>query len=84
MQQRKGIIYPRIVEEVVDYQELIDLWGCSYNTCFRVLRGLSAPNHKRKKALSEYLGIPMDELWLRVDQKPTGKLSEDSGNDNQG
>lgn len=72
MQQRKGIIYPRIVEEVVDYQELQDLWNCSYVTCFRILRGLSAPNHKRKKALSEYLGIPIDELWVK---------SEDSAND---
>lgn len=74
MQNRKGIIYPRIVEEVVDYQELQDLWNCSYVTCFRVLRGLSAPNHKRKKALSEYLGIPIDELWVK---------SEDSANDHK-
>lgn len=75
MQKRKGFIYPRIAEEVVDYQELQDLWGCSYLTAYRIMYGHAHPNHKRKKALSDYLGIPIDELWVKnpnVDpQKPT-------------
>lgn len=67
MQNRKGIVYPRIAEEVVDYDELLPLWECSYMTAYRILYGLQHPNHKRKKALSDYLGIPVEELFKKVD-----------------
>lgn len=63
MQSRKGIIYPRIVEEVIDYAELMSVWHCSYETAYRILHGFSSPNHRRKEQLSEYLGIPINELW---------------------
>lgn len=69
MQKRRGFIYPRIAEEVVDYQELQDLWGCSYLTAYRILYGHAHPNHKRKKALSDYLGIPIDVLWAKVEPR---------------
>lgn len=67
MQKSKCIIYPRIVEEVVDYAELQSVWNCGYLTCYRILSGQSAPNHIRKKALSDYLGIPVDELWVKAE-----------------
>lgn len=63
MQSRKGIIYPRIAEEVVDYAELQSVWGCSYQTAYRIIHGFCPPNHRRKEKLSEYLGIPSNELW---------------------
>lgn len=64
MHQGNKIIYPRIAEEVVNYQELQDVWNCSLCTAYRILHGKCYPNHKRKKQLSEYLGIPVDELWI--------------------
>lgn len=70
MVRSKGIVYPRIVEEVVDYHELMKVWNCSYITAHRVLHGIAAPNHIRKQQLSDYLGIPVDELWVRVDSAP--------------
>jgi predicted DNA-binding transcriptional regulator AlpA len=75
MQNRKGIVYPRIAEEIVDYAELQEVLGVSYLTAYRIMHGHAFPNHKRKKTLSDYLGIPVDELWVKnpnVDpQKPT-------------
>lgn len=70
MYKCKGIVYPRIAEEVVDYAELQRVWDCSYCTAYRIMYGYSYPNHIRKRALSEYLGIPIDELWARVDPDP--------------
>lgn len=70
MQNRKGLVYPRIVEEVVDYLELQEVWNCSYLTCYRIMHGEVFPNHKRKQLLSDYLGIPVNELFVRVDVHP--------------
>lgn len=85
MIRNKGIIFPRIVEEVVDYPELQKVWNCSYITAHRILKGITAPNHIRKKALADYLGIPVDELWVRKGdqngnptQEETPMTSEDS------
>lgn len=76
MQNRKGIVYPRIAEEVVDYDELLEVWQCSYITAYRILYGQSYPNHKRKKALSDYLGIPVEELWVKADAASEDKVVE--------
>lgn len=65
MQKRSGVVYPRIAEEVVDYLELQDVWNCSYYTAYRVMHGHELPNHIRKKQLSDYLGIPVEELWVK-------------------
>lgn len=65
MQKRSGIVYPRIAEEIVDYAELQEVWLCSYHTAYHIMHGHENPNHKRKKALSDYLGIPVDELWAK-------------------
>lgn len=66
MQRRKGLIYPRIVEEIVDPAELQQVWNCGYLTVNRIMYGRKAPNHQQKKQLSEYLGIPVDELWITI------------------
>lgn len=73
MQNRKGIIYPRIVEEVVDYAELQEVWHCSYLTAYRIMHGQILPNHKRKDQLAEYLGIPTAELWVKSETVVVGK-----------
>lgn len=65
MQNRKGIIYPRIAEEIVDYAELQEVLGISYLSAYRIMHGHAYPNHKRKEKLSEYLGIPVNELWVK-------------------
>ncbi|WP_294242244.1 hypothetical protein [Pseudobutyrivibrio sp.] len=65
MQKCKGVIYPRILEEVVNYAELQQVWDCSYVTAYRILHGLGATNHIRKKQLADYLGVPVDELWVK-------------------
>ena len=52
MQNRKGIVYPRIAEEIVDYAELQEVLGVSYLTAYRIMHGHAFPNHKRKKTLS--------------------------------
>lgn len=67
MQRRKGLIYPRIVDEIVDTAELQQVWNCGYLTVNRIMHGRKAPNHKQKEQLSEYLGIPVEELWVRID-----------------
>lgn len=69
MYNYKGIVYPRIAEEVVNYEELQRVWDCSYCTAYRIMYGYSYPNHIRKRALSEYLGIPVDVLFTKVDPK---------------
>lgn len=78
MQNRKGLVYPRIVEEVVDVAELRKVWNCGYMTVHRIMYGESLPNHKRKEQLSEYLGIPVSELFVRVDPQETKPTSEDN------
>ena len=85
MQKSKAIIYPRIIEEVVDYAELQRVWKCGYLTCYRILSGQAAPNHIRKKALADYLGVPVNELWVRKGdqngnptQEEASMTSEDS------
>lgn len=70
MHRRKGIVYPRIVEEVVNVAELQRVWNCGYMTTNRIMHGFKAPNHRQKEQLSEYLGIPVAELWVRVDPDP--------------
>lgn len=67
MQRRKGLIYPRIVEEVVNIDELRKVWDCGYMTVNRIMHGHKAPNHQQKEQLSEYLGIPIDELFVKAD-----------------
>lgn len=67
MQKRKGVIYPRILEEVVDYKELQTVWHCSYQKAYHILHGHHIPNHKQKEQLAEYLGIPAEELWVKSD-----------------
>ena len=74
MQKRKGIVYPRIEEEIINYAELQEVWDCGYLKAYRILHGLTAPNHKIKEQLSEYLGIPIAELWVKAD---AASVSED-------
>ena len=73
MQKRKGIVYPRIEEEIINYAELQEVWDCGYLKAYRILHGLTAPNHKIKEQLSEYLGIPVAELWVKADDAPEDK-----------
>ena len=73
MKNCKGIVFPRIVEEIVDQQELLSVWNISYQQSYRIMHGFKAPNHQQKKQLSEYLGIPIDELFVRVDPDPIPK-----------
>lgn len=82
MQRRRGLIYPRIVEEIVDPAELQKVWNCGYLTVNRIMYGRKAPNHKQKEQLSEYLGIPVAELWVRVNPDNSEIISEsDKGDD---
>lgn len=67
MQRRKGLVYPRIVEEVVNPAELQKVWNCGYLTVNRIMHGRKAPNHQQKEQLAEYLGISVEELWVKVD-----------------
>lgn len=76
MQRRKGLIYPRIVEEIVDPAELQKVWNCGYLTVNRIMYGRKKPNHVQKEQLSEYLGIPVAELWVRVDPDNSEIISE--------
>ena len=70
MQRRKGLIYPIIVDEITDYPELQEIWGCGYMTAYRIMYGHRRPTHRQKQKLADYLGIPIDELWARVDPDP--------------
>ncbi len=80
MQNRKGYVYPRIKEEVVDTAELCKVWNCGYGVVNRIVYGRQLPNHRQKEQLSEYLGIPINELFVRVDTKNSEIISEfDSG-----
>ena len=74
MQRRKGLIFPRIVEEVVNIDELRKVWNCGYMTVNRIMHGHKAPNHQQKEQLSEYLGIPVEELFVRSDAAKAGEL----------
>lgn len=76
MQKRKGIIYPRIEEEIINYAELQEVWDCGYLKAYRILHGQTAPNHKLKAKLSEYLGIPVAELWVKADVASEEKVVE--------
>lgn len=76
MQKRKGIIYPRIEEEIINYAELQEVWDCGYLKAYRILHGQTAPNHKLKAKLSEYLGIPVAELWVKADAASEDKVVE--------
>ena len=67
MQRRKGYVYPRITEEVVDTAELCKVWNCGYGVVNRIVYGRQLPNHRQKEQLSEYLGIPINELFVRAD-----------------
>lgn len=78
MQRRKGLVFPRIVEEVVDIAELEKVWNCGYLTVNRIMHGRKPPNHQQKEQLSEYLGIPVEELWVKVDQEPDGIVADES------
>lgn len=73
MHRRKGYIYPRIVAEMVDTKELCKVWNCQYLTVNRILYGRKIPNHVQKKQLSDYLGIPVEELFFRIDPDPIPK-----------
>lgn len=73
MHRRKGYIYPRIVAEMVDTKELCKVWNCQYLTVNRIMYGRKIPNHVQKKQLSDYLGIPVEELFFRVDPDPIPK-----------
>ena len=76
MQKRKGYVYPRIAEEVVDTAELCKVWNCGYMTVNRIMYGRKLPNHIHKEQLSEYLGIPMNELFARADTNNSEIISE--------
>lgn len=76
MRRCKGQVFPRIVEEVVDYPELMKVWSCGYMTANRIMHGKQLPNHRQKEQLSEYLGIPINELFVRVDPKNSEIISE--------
>lgn len=71
MQNRKGYVYPRIKEEVVDTAELCKVWQCGYGVVNRIVYGRQLPNHRQKEQLSEYLGIPVAELFVRIDDIST-------------
>ena len=75
MQRRRGLIYPRIVEEIVNPEELQKVWNCGYLTVNRIMYGRKAPNHQQKEQLSEYLGIPVNELWVRDDSVLKDKVA---------
>ena len=76
MKRCKGIIFPRIAEEVVNYEELASVWGCSYQTAYRILHGICPANHIRKEKLANYLGIPVKELWVKADAASEDKVVE--------
>ena len=83
MKRFTGIIFPRIEAEVVDYAELQAVWGCGYQTAYRILHGKYPANHVRKEKLAEYLGIPVAELWVKaepskpIDDINPGEILED-------
>ena len=76
MQNRKGYVYPRIKEEVVDTAELCKVWQCGYGVVNRIVYGRQLPNHRQKEKLSEYLGIPIEELFVRSDTNNSEIISE--------
>ena len=77
MQHRKGYIYPRIRDEVVDTAELCKVWNCGYMTVNRIMYGRKLPNHIQKEQLSEYLGIPINELWVTADNISTPSVNSE-------
>lgn len=74
MKRVKGLIFPRIAEEIVDYDELASVWGCSNQTAYRIMHGICPANHIRKEKLANYLGIPVAELWVKAE--PTKSIDE--------
>lgn len=76
MQNRKGYVYPRIKEEVVDTAELCKVWQCGYGVVNRIVYGRQLPNHRQKEQLSEYLGISINELFVRADTDNSEIISE--------
>lgn len=77
MQNRRGYVYPRIKEEVVDTAELRKVWQCGYGVVNRIVYGRQLPNHRQKEQLSEYLGIPVAELFVRVDDISTPTVNSE-------
>lgn len=65
MERRKGLIYPVIVDEITNYAELQEIWGCGYLTAYRIMYGKKPPTHRQKVMLSEYLGLPIDMVFAK-------------------
>ncbi|MBQ1571246.1 MAG: hypothetical protein IIZ78_08995 [Clostridiales bacterium] len=70
MQNRKGYIYPIIVDEITDFAELQEIWHCSYLTAYRVMYGHRPPTHRQKQLLSEYLGMPIEVIFAKTGANP--------------
>lgn len=66
MQNRKGYIYPVVVEEITNFAELQEIWNCSYQTAYRVMYGIRLPTHRQKQQLSEYLGMPIEVIFAKA------------------
>ena len=70
MQNRKGYIFPVIVDEITDFAELQEIWHCSYLTAYRVMYGHRPPTHRQKQQLSEYLGMPIEVIFAKAGAAP--------------
>lgn len=70
MQNRKGYIYPVIVDEITNFSELQEIWNCSYQTAYRVMYGHRPPTHRQKHQLSEYLGMPIEVIFAKAGDAP--------------